>query len=103
MADIHRSTDKHSAGVFDVRNVIALLLGLYGAVLVLCSFLLDPGVNPDTGQSKEPIDNLVTGIGLLVVAAAFFAWAKLRPIMVPDDELDTPAPDAALDGNPAER
>lgn len=102
MADTNRSTDKHSAGVFDIRNVIALLLGLYGAVLVLCSFLLDPGTNPDTGVSKAPIDNLVTGIGLVVVAAAFFAWAKLRPIMVPDDELDTPAPDAALSGKPSE-
>ncbi|AIG64191.1 hypothetical protein CATYP_05690 [Corynebacterium atypicum] len=82
----NRSTDKHSAGVFDIRNVIAALLGLYGVVLIICSFALDPGVNPDTGMPKEPVDNLITGVGLVVVAAVFFAWAKLRPILVPDEE-----------------
>ena len=37
---------------FDLRNVIGALLGLYGIVLIICSFALDPGVNPETGMAK---------------------------------------------------
>ena len=66
---------------FDLRNVIAALIGLYGVVLVVCSFALDPGINPDTGQAKDPMDNLWAGVAMLVAAAAFWAWAKLRPVV----------------------
>lgn len=74
---------RRAAGAFDIRNVIGLLLVLYGLVLVIAAFLLDPGVNPDTGLDKNPMYNTWAGIALLVVAAVFFIWAKLRPIIVP--------------------
>lgn len=51
-------TSPQHAGAFDLRNVIGALLGIYGIVLVVCSFALDPGVNPDTGLPKESSDNL---------------------------------------------
>ena len=76
------TSKRRSAGTFDIRNIIALLLGIYGIVLVLCSFFLDPGVDPDTGGLQDSADNLWTGIGLVAVAAFFFIWAWLNPIVV---------------------
>ncbi|MDO5730936.1 hypothetical protein [Corynebacterium sphenisci] len=74
---------RRAAGAIDIRNVIGLLLALYGVVLLLSAMLLDPGLNPDTGLPKEPMYNTWAGVALVVVAAAFFLWAKLRPIIVP--------------------
>ncbi|WP_026166078.1 hypothetical protein [Corynebacterium mastitidis] len=65
---------------FDIRNVIGALLGLYGVVLCACFFFLDPGVNPEDMAAKEASDNLWTGLGMVLVALAFFAWARLNPI-----------------------
>ncbi|MEJ4113549.1 hypothetical protein ACGE24_05570 [Corynebacterium kroppenstedtii] len=80
---------KHDAGAFDIRSVIAILLGIYGLVLIICSFALDPGTNPDTGESKSAADNLWVGIGLVVVAGLFVAWARIKPIIV-DEAQTTP-------------
>ena len=81
-------TDKnrHSAGAFDIRNVIAALLGIYGIVLLLCAAFLDPGVNPETGAAKSSADNLWTGVALIVAALVLFAWSKLNPVIV-DEEI----------------
>ncbi|MBB3115143.1 hypothetical protein [Corynebacterium bovis] len=75
---------RHRAGAFDIRNVIATLLAIYGVVLVVCSAVLDPGVNPETGVAKSSADNLWTGVAMIVVAAGFVLWTRLRPIVVDD-------------------
>ena len=62
-------SEKKRAGAFDLRNVIAALLGLYGLILLGCYFFLDPGINPDTGQAKNVSDNLWASLALLAVAA----------------------------------
>lgn len=74
---------RHQAGAFDVRNFIAMLIGIYGAVLVLMGLF---------GTSAKDLEragglnvNLWAGVGMLVVAAAFTAWARLRPVLVPED------------------
>lgn len=82
-------TKAHRAGAFDIRNVIAILMGIYGVVLVVCSFVLDPGMNPDESMQKSAGDNLWTGIAMLVVALIFGLWARLRPIVVPDHEVES--------------
>lgn len=79
---------KETASTFDIRNIIGYLLGFYGIVLVLCSFLLDPGVNPDTGAAKNSTDNLWVGIALVVAAAIFITWARLNPITFDADTLE---------------
>lgn len=79
---------KAAAGAFDIRNVIAALLGFYGLVLIICSFVLDPGVNVDTGAPKNAADNLWVGIALAVSALLFFAWARLRPIAFNPETLE---------------
>ncbi|MGY1808125.1 hypothetical protein ACI8AF_12220 [Blastococcus sp. SYSU D00669] len=76
-------TGKHKAGAFDVRVVIAGLLGVYGIVLVLMGLFADPETEKTGGVNA----NLWTGIGLVVVAGAFFAWARVRPVVVDEAEL----------------
>lgn len=79
---------KHRAGAFDIRTVTAALLGIYGVVLLLCAAFLDPGVNPDTGEAKSSMDNLWTGVALLVVAGVLVLWAKLNPVVVDESLID---------------
>ncbi len=77
-------TEKKAAGAFDVRNVIAGLIGFYGVVLVIVG-LVDNGADAlkKTGGVNA---NLWTGIALIVVAAAFAIWTKLRPIVVEEKD-----------------
>lgn len=79
---------KHKAGAFDIRTVTAALLGIYGVILMLCAAFLDPGVNPDTGEAKSSMDNLWTGVALLVVAGALVLWARLNPVVVDESLID---------------
>lgn len=88
------ANNKHAAGAFDIRNFIGLLIGIYGIVLVICSFVLDPGTNPDTGALKNSADNLYAGIAMLAVGAFFMLWAKVKPIVVDETKID----EAALPG-----
>lgn len=77
--------EKHAAGAFDVRNVIAALIGFYGVVLVVMG-LADTGGDAlkKTGDFNA---NLWVGVGMVVFALAFALWSWLRPIVVatPDD------------------
>ncbi|APT93420.1 hypothetical protein CPHO_11555 [Corynebacterium phocae] len=79
---------KHTAGAFDIRNVIGALVVIYGVILVLAAFALDPGVNPATGAPKNAMENFWAGLVMILVAAAFFAWAKLRPVVVDESKID---------------
>ncbi|WP_188991915.1 hypothetical protein, partial [Saccharopolyspora thermophila] len=67
----------HTAGAFDIRTVIALLFVVYGAVLTVVG-LLQPQAELD--KSAGVNINLYAGIGMLLFAAAFLTWARLRPI-----------------------
>jgi hypothetical protein len=70
----------HRAGAFDVRNVIAGLIGFYGVVLVLMGlFAYSADDREKTGDLNA---NLWVGIGLVVFAAAFTLWSRLRPVVV---------------------
>jgi hypothetical protein len=68
------------AGAFDIRNVIGLLIGFYGLVLIVVGLVADSsrqlaktgGVNAD----------LWAGITMAVVAAALLVWSRLRPVVV---------------------
>jgi uncharacterized membrane protein YidH (DUF202 family) len=75
--------DVHKAGAFDVRTFIALLLGIYGVVLVVMGLVgtSDAELAKDAGMNV----NLFAGIGMVVVAAVFQVWAIRRPVLVPGD------------------
>ena len=74
------SGKKHAAGAFDVRNVIAALIGFYGVVLVIV------GIVDRSAEALEKAGgvnaNLWAGVAMIVVAAAFALWSRLRPIIV---------------------
>lgn len=78
----------NAAGAFDVRNIIGALIGAYGAILIIASLVMDPGINPTTGAEKNSDYNLYSGLAMLVVGLGFFAWSKLRPITVPEEQED---------------
>ncbi len=80
-ANAARRTRKQRAGVFDVRAIIGLLLGIYGVVLTITGLV---GTSEqDLAKAGDVNLNLWTGIGLLVGSAVFFVWARLRPVLVP--------------------
>ena len=73
--------------LFDVRNIIGALLGIYGVVLTIAGFA--PGLLGDhrSSATDNPVDlyvgtdaNWWVGLALIVVAVVFFAWAALRPV-----------------------
>ena len=71
---------KHQAGAFDIRNIIGGLIGVYGVILTLMGIFGDP----ETEKTGGPNANLWAGIVMLVVGLAFLAWARLRPLLVPE-------------------
>jgi hypothetical protein len=75
---------KRQAGAFDIRVFIGSLLGIYGVVLLLTG--LFGTSDTDLAKSDGVNINLWTGIGLLVAAAVFVVWARLRPVIVPTKE-----------------
>ena len=85
---------KHDAGAFDIRNIIGLLLAIYGVILTGMGLFADPETEKTGGTNA----NLYAGLVLLVVGIAFMAWARLRPIKVPEhvepvtDDPTRPAP-----------
>jgi hypothetical protein len=79
-------TRTHKAGLFDIRFIIALLLGIYGVITLLTGlFTSDAQIDKADGLNV----NVVAGIGMLVTSACFTAWARLRPIVVPDHPGDS--------------
>lgn len=88
------SARAHKAGAFDIRNIIGALMGVYGVILALAGLFGDPELEK-TGDINA---NLWTGVGLLVVSAFFIGWARVKPIVVPeefdrpDDDPTRPAP-----------
>lgn len=71
--------------LFDVRLVIAGLLGLYGVVLVVRGAFDGP---TQIARAAGLAVNLWTGIALVVVAALFLLWTWRRPLGI---EVDTDA------------
>jgi hypothetical protein len=77
--------------LFDVRNIIGALLGIYGVVLTIAG--LAPGLlrEHDKGPTDNPVDlyvgtdaNWWVGLILIGVAIVFIAWALLRPVAIPE-------------------
>jgi membrane-bound ClpP family serine protease len=76
---------KHSAGAYDIRTLISGLIGLYGVVLVLMG--LFDNSSDDKTKTGDVNANLWSGIVMVVVAVAFLVWARLRPVVVDEEEV----------------
>ena len=75
---------QHTAGAFDVRTIIAALIGVYG--LILTGLGTFRATEEELARADGLNINLWAGLGMLAVATAFIVWARLRPIIVPEDE-----------------
>ena len=63
-----------SSALFDLRTVIAILFLVYGVVLTVMGFVSD---SPAELAKAGGIDiNLWSGIVMIVIGAAFVAWAR---------------------------
>ncbi len=79
------NTGGSKTSLFDIRNIIGALLGIYGVVLVIVSF----GTSSSDREKVSGVNaNLWVGIGLLLFAAFFITWAYLRPIVVDEKQLE---------------
>ncbi|TCJ92127.1 MULTISPECIES: hypothetical protein [Dermacoccus] len=88
---------RHGAGLFDIRNIIGLLMALYGLILLVTSFTTSTA---DKAKADGVNLNLWTGIGLIVIGAALIAWAVTRPIVVDERELEADKAAAERQGKP---
>lgn len=73
----------HKAGAFDIRSLIALLIGIFGAILVLVGIF--DFSEADKIKTDDVNVNLWTGLAMLLAAGIMQGWAMLRPVVVPDD------------------
>jgi len=69
----------HRAGAFDIRVFIGSLIGIYGVVLVVT------GIVASDGRTI----NIWAGLGMVAASVFFVAWARLRPVVVPEDPTPT--------------
>jgi hypothetical protein len=71
---------------FDIRLIIAVLIGGYGLVLTVLGigFTTDAEITKSAGVNV----NLWAGIGMLAFAAGFLGWATLRPLRLPEPPED---------------
>ncbi|GAA1607968.1 hypothetical protein GCM10009804_74870 [Kribbella hippodromi] len=78
--------ENKKAGAFDIRVVIAALVGIYGVVLTVLGIVEK---QPEIDKAAGININLWGGLAMLVFAALFVLWARLRPIAVPTEEETT--------------
>ena len=82
--------NRHTAGAFDIRNIIGGLIGVYGVILTLMGLFGDQELDK-TGDVNA---NLWAGLVMLVFGVAFLAWARIRPVVVPEHPAQKPQDDA---------
>jgi drug/metabolite transporter (DMT)-like permease len=93
MKEPDMSNTRHSAGAFDIRNIIAALFGFYGIVLIVMGFVSDSPA--DRARTGDVNANLWTGIAMAVVAVVFVVWTRLRPVVI------EPRPDEPTEDRPS--
>ena len=66
--------------LFDLRTVIAVLFGVYGIVLTVMGLFTGEAELAKAGGINI---NLWSGIGMVLAAAFFLVWVRLRPLVPP--------------------
>lgn len=85
--------------LFDVRNIIGALLGIYGVVLTIAGFAPALLGSHRSTATNNPVDlyvgtdaNWWVGLILIGVSIVFIGWALLRPVKVPESAEQPPDP-----------
>ena len=85
----HRETEEAPSAasqLFDLRTVIAILFIFYGVILTIMGLFF---VTPiDIVKAGGININLWSGFIMVLVAAGFFAWARMRPLAPPPSDAD---------------
>ena len=76
------ANNQHTAGAFDIRNIIGGLIGVYGVILTLMGIFADKELDKTGGVNA----NLWAGLIMLGFGIVFLAWARLRPVVVPEHD-----------------
>ena len=85
MTENVESAGKRKVGLFDIRIIIASLIGVYGVILVITGlFSSDAQAEKAAGLNI----NVLAGVVMIVISAAFIVWARWRPIVVPDEPVE---------------
>src|SRR5687768_13480158 len=92
---------KHTAGAYDVRTVIAGLIGLYGVVLTLMGLFAYS--DDDRAKTDDWNANLWSGLAMLAVAIVFAVWLKVRPVVVDPVALEKEKGEGTSDGSETAR
>jgi hypothetical protein len=82
--------NQSTAGVFDIRNIIGGLIGVYAIILLLMGIFGDEESDKTGGVNA----NFWAGLVMVVIAGAFLVWAWLRPVRVPDQPEQVTGQDA---------
>jgi hypothetical protein len=69
--------EPHRASAFDIRNIVAALMGVYSVVLVLMGLVDDTAAQ--RAKTGDVNANLWAGIAMAVFALLVAAWSWLRP------------------------
>jgi hypothetical protein len=89
----HTATDQAPSAasqLFDLRTIIAILFIFYGVILTIMGlFLKTPA---DIAKAGGLNLNLWSGIVMIIVAAGFFLWARMRPLAPPPSAVDDDRP-----------
>jgi len=88
---------RHTAGAYDVRTVIAGLIGLYGIVLTILGLVGDNA--DDKAKTGDWNANLWSGIVMIIIAVAFALWLVLRPVVVDPVALEKEKDEGTSDGS----
>ena len=67
--------------LFDLRTIIAVLFGGYGIVLTVMGVFFEDEAQLQKAAGVEI--NLWSGLAMIVVAALFLLWVRLRPLIPP--------------------
>jgi hypothetical protein len=86
--------NQHTAGAFDIRNIIGGLIGLYGVILTLMGIFGDQERDKTGGVNA----NLWAGLVMLAIGVGFLAWARLRPVVVPPHDAQSDAAPSDQEG-----
>lgn len=83
-------TGTRTAGLFDIRVIIGTLLGIFGVILLAMGLFSDAQARDE--RANDVNLNLWTGLALVVAAAVFVLWARMRPTVIdPPKSDDQPA------------